>query len=570
MSVDLPPGLYRLKGGNIASGTMRVLGPKKCILEKGSEARGNETPRCPERIRNARQEMLKAGVFVQNGQRMHLIEDYEVRSSSQAEGILMGRPPLGNKVWERIPDDTSSPPISSDAVPVSTILTETGAHDGNVDESTSAATSDFELAMEDFIDSTVTTFMRERHRYIDLVELVRTKMSELTQNMVVAIQYRVKDPDSLKKKLAKYATGTDGSVASSSELRQHFLNVVGPALAGERVGTLARRQGEPWRSLQEATLDLIPDLAGVRVLFYREADMKYLVDRIVGDRHTPAFPSSSDVAEDLPDALFSEVARRKTLGEFKKETENRYQAHHEGLIYRTHADAAHDGLDYARCEIQITTVAKHLTNEVGHEVDYKRLTGNDERKAINDFLRTIQRFMEPVQETLEELFNTAGIPTAEDAAKLLKQGDGQLDEFWDSGSISTRAEELRSEEVRKWLTLLANYATSGSDEESREALSILTSNENLDKKWKELDLSESVVAVAHNEGIEERQRQLDPELAADAALIRILSTLPRGFLKDFAEDKGVRKKGRGRPRLIVNIADAFLASQERGASVPKP
>ena len=554
----LEPGLYELRGGRLASGKMQVEGPGRFVIQVGSEARADTTPTCPAGTARRRAQMLTDGILLAQGSRLVLQADYAVTSSSMAASILLGRSANGNDAWKRVAD---SPDESAD--------TSSRTNIGTTSTLELEAINPTAVDMNSFINSTVTTFERERHRYADLVELVRGEMGRLTQGMAVAIQYRVKDSSSLKNKLLKYWNSKDDAPEPSG-LREQLLNV-SRTWAANKYGSASESDDWYRQSPQERTLDGIPDLAGLRILFYREADMENLLARILGsDKQAPAFKNVSDAADDDPDSLY--IDEVIPLEKLHKQTEGGYQAHHIRLVYLGGTNDSKLALDGARCEVQITTVASHLLNEVSHEVEYNRLAQLplEDSGAIKLGIRNLHGLMKTLQEQIDDLFDIAKIPSVASLDTEESAASPILNELWSDAKL-TRAEQLRSDDVRKWLSILAEYAAAGSDDDSQRAHDLLRSRKRLTNEWKSLGLDEVSVANSYASlydigGREDPRgkRQLDPQRSSDAWLIKILSSLPTGFLRSFADDKGSRTTRVGRPPLIVDIADAFLEAKQQG------
>jgi ppGpp synthetase/RelA/SpoT-type nucleotidyltranferase len=198
--------------------------------------------------------------------------------------------------------------------------------------------SDLQVELSDpQIERLVLQYTREMARYEKAAEIVANKLRrELRAEARLRhlISFRAKHPDDLREKLRRKAT--DPKYANYDDLREN-LNAI------------------------------VTDLAGCRVVVYVPEDELRVVDLI--DR-VFQFPDRKDAKPDR---------NAKPTG---------YLATHRLVVASDNPDDV--SIRDAICEIQITTLAAHLFNELEHDITYKQHDGQcasvSERRILKQIL----------------------------------------------------------------------------------------------------------------------------------------------------------------------------------------
>lgn len=181
------------------------------------------------------------------------------------------------------------------------------------------------------------------------------------------------------------------------------------------------RDREKW-SISKFEAALAPplvDLAGVRVLLYREVDV-----------------------EPARDALLGEF---KPLKEKDKRSSNGYSAYH--LVVQDWCSEDDPELGPLRrlpCEIQICTVVEHVWNELEHDIVYKQPGGSPDLGQV-ELLKSLRAELDLCAKTVERLMTRTDDRARENdellvgphdlrrylELRLNRRLDGAFDELWD-------------------------------------------------------------------------------------------------------------------------------------------
>lgn len=445
--------------------------------------------------------------------------------------------------------------------------------------------------MNKFIESVARSYRREIPRYENLIREVRREVSSVLGDYGLAgVTDRVKSVESLQGKLRNRwsaiarrrniedpertttddpeRTTTDDPKRITTESVLHRVkgllqDAFDAALVAEPQDAIVIESGDSRSpgyvmqidsgqvldsSLQQQVLDSVPDLAGIRVLVYREKDL----EGIVAD-----FRSQWESKDTTNFALDEPI---RTSEHFRKESgSGRYQANHLRLRYYAPGLETSERdlqLDGARCEVQVALMSHHLINEVGHAVSYKVPTKPDSetKSKVADRLSGLQEDdMAAIDKKLERLFTLVGVlprrsgagnidTTDESAADALLLPDRVLGE-----PAGTAGERKRRELVRKWLEGLLVFANEApTSDDVIEARTVLDHVQPRPTR---------VFADSYNASADENI-QLDRHSPFDKWLLAALHDLPKRFLERFAQANGRVDASRGRPALVVQMAEA--------------
>lgn len=176
------------------------------------------------------------------------------------------------------------------------------------------------------IQNAVKRYIRERDRYRKLAENVSEKCKDIIdENAIRAyVQWRAKEPDSLRKKL------------SNEEKSGDYEDV-------------------------DEVFDEMPDLAGVRVVTYTERAREDVVEQIEKTFSGPG--NESDVDVDVKN-------------KHENDTSNFYRATHcQVSLKEDDLVGRKQNLQDDSCEIQVCSLLAHVWNEIEHDLGYKKTTG---------------------------------------------------------------------------------------------------------------------------------------------------------------------------------------------------
>lgn len=215
-------------------------------------------------------------------------------------------------------------------------------------------------------------YEREYDRYAKLASLIALTCERLIQDAGVpaVVQHRAKSPDSFLKKLKKYI----------NEDNQDKINKVTKPLDA---------------------LDMVGDLAGVRVATYVEADRPRVVEIICSKFRGPNKDGSVDVDE--------------------KEKANGYRATHCQVILPEEMAGSPDNFNIVKtsAEIQVCSMLAHVWNEIEHDIRYKVSAPWGEDEAFRD--QKLQEFHNAIEQgdsIIEELLS---LSSEKQACALLEE-----------------------------------------------------------------------------------------------------------------------------------------------------
>lgn len=222
------------------------------------------------------------------------------------------------------------------------------------------------------IDLLVRRYRRELARYEEAARLSEDRIRRsLRKNQVKALlSSRAKDPEELEGKLKK--------------------NRADPRY------TFAR--------LNENINDVVTDLAGCRVMLYRNSDIEVAANIVRSSLRKAGRPDDDEV-HDKPSG---------------------YRATHILVVVDDAEERA--SLQGAICEVQITSLAAHIYNELEHDLIYKErgiTVSDEEREALKELLAATRR-IDPVVDRLFEI-RRKRISRIDDAEDLRYALEGAAD-----------------------------------------------------------------------------------------------------------------------------------------------
>lgn len=230
------------------------------------------------------------------------------------------------------------------------------------------------------IATLVEKYLRERDRFDKMASLVARQLSAQLRASAIAHvpTFRAKDPESLRDKLN------------------------------------ADSQKHEFAAFEREFAPNVLDLAGVRMLLYRQSDIE----------------PTCNVIEELY-AVPREERFRKDFSDL-----GGYQARHRVVTLRDEmlaGDSSFVNLDGVFCEIQVVTLGDHMWNELEHDIRYKPPSGdpNAEQTGLLDILRdqlngvrtTVERLMDATER--QRLASLSTIDSPEDLSEFLKSRVGR-------------------------------------------------------------------------------------------------------------------------------------------------
>lgn len=226
-------------------------------------------------------------------------------------------------------------------------------------------------------------YIREYDRYVKLASYISSKCESLIRDAGIpaVVQHRAKKPDSFYKKLSKY-------IEESNQ---------------EKISRVSKPMD---------ALEMIGDLAAVRVATYVEGDRQRVVELICSHFKGPTGSGSVDVDQ--------------------KEKVNGYRATHCQVLLPDEMEISPDAFNVrdTSAEIQVCSMLAHVWNEIEHDIRYKiSASWGDDAPFRDQLLEEFHDAIEIGDSKIETLLGLASEKTATSMKEDLRDITRELGSF---------------------------------------------------------------------------------------------------------------------------------------------